>query len=219
MNRLFDSHILSLLEKHKPREILEIGVLRGDATLRLLRWCSMNNAHLTSIDPVEWEGDLPDDVKAGWPGYQYKRGKDYGETRPESVEEIYRHNLDQYWTCRKTTSIDFLSNGYGGCDLALIDGDHNYYTVSNELRLLSLKAKTGDVFLLHDISRKSYARKDFYYDRTLVPLEWQDGKKQGVLTAIKDFMDKGPGTYGFKILTKKNDGLGEIIKLSNQYRG
>src|ERR1700693_4108779 len=51
-------------------------------------------------------------------------------------------------------------------DIALIDGDHNWYTVVNELRLLrdraDAAARPAPVFVLHDVCWP-YGRRDGYY--------------------------------------------------------
>jgi cephalosporin hydroxylase len=65
-------------------------------------------------------------------------------------------------------------------DVALIDGDHNWYTVHTELRLLADVARTaGEPFpvaILHDVCWP-YARRDLYYNPDTIPAEhrhrWQ----------------------------------------------
>jgi len=55
-------------------------------------------------------------------------------------------------------------------DAAIIDGDHNYYTVSEELRLIAERA-AGDrlpLLIFHDVGWP-HARRDDYYDPELVP--------------------------------------------------
>jgi hypothetical protein len=57
-------------------------------------------------------------------------------------------------------------------DAAIIDGDHNYYTVSEELRLIAERAG-GDplpLLLFHDVAWP-HARRDDYYDPELIPEE------------------------------------------------
>jgi Methyltransferase domain len=57
-------------------------------------------------------------------------------------------------------------------DAAIIDGDHNYYTVREELRLIADKAK-GDplpLLLFHDVGWP-HARRDNYYTPELIPEE------------------------------------------------
>jgi SAM-dependent methyltransferase len=55
-------------------------------------------------------------------------------------------------------------------DAAIIDGDHNYYTVSEELRLIAASAEGGTLplLLLHDVCWP-HARRDSYFDPTAIP--------------------------------------------------
>ena len=57
-------------------------------------------------------------------------------------------------------------------DAVVIDGDHNYYAVTNELRLIAERA--GDdplpLLLFHDVGWP-HARRDLYYDLDDVPAE------------------------------------------------
>jgi hypothetical protein len=55
-------------------------------------------------------------------------------------------------------------------DAVVIDGDHNYYTVSEELRLIGERAQGADLPLLlfHDVSWP-HARRDSYYTPELIP--------------------------------------------------
>jgi hypothetical protein len=57
-------------------------------------------------------------------------------------------------------------------DVALIDGDHNWYTVYNELRLLTAQAENHDkpppIFFLHDVAWP-YGRRDGYYAPEQIP--------------------------------------------------
>ena len=57
-------------------------------------------------------------------------------------------------------------------DAAVIDGDHNYFTVSEELRLIAERATGADLPLLifHDVAWP-HGRRDDYYDPELVPEE------------------------------------------------
>jgi cephalosporin hydroxylase/predicted O-methyltransferase YrrM len=65
-------------------------------------------------------------------------------------------------------------------DAALLDGDHNWYTVLTELRLLAEVARSSDapfpVCILHDVAWP-YGRRDLYYDPSNIPEEhrqpWQ----------------------------------------------
>ena len=74
---------------------------------------------------------------------------------------------------------DLSLNVLGGLppmDAALIDGDHNWYTVVNELRLLAEVADAHDaplpLLILHDVGWP-YGRRDLYYDPTNIPDEFR----------------------------------------------
>jgi hypothetical protein len=55
-------------------------------------------------------------------------------------------------------------------DAVVIDGDHNYFTVSEELRMIAESAGEGELplLLLHDVSWP-HARRDDYFDATQIP--------------------------------------------------
>jgi len=222
---LFDSHIRPILDQRKPATLLEIGVLRGDMTLPLLEWCSENGAHLTSLDPIEWDGELPEEVKRPRPGYLYKRGQLDSDTPvlvPTALEEVFRRGLDKHWTCLKTRSLEYFElPEFQGFDLYLIDGDHNHYSVSQELASIHRFTKPGDAVLLNDVVGV-WARRDLYYDPELIPNEFKGRSKQGVLTAIQDFLSsvserqlfwRKNCPYTFRIMTKDHYGLGLLTRV------
>jgi cephalosporin hydroxylase len=72
-------------------------------------------------------------------------------------------------------SLDVLPT-LGPVDAALIDGDHNWYTVYNELRLLAEGARRHGtdlpVLILHDVGWP-YGRRDLYYDPERIPAEFR----------------------------------------------
>jgi Methyltransferase domain len=55
-------------------------------------------------------------------------------------------------------------------DAVIVDGDHNYYTVAEELRLIAERADDGGfpLLLFHDVAWP-HARRDDYYDPDRVP--------------------------------------------------
>ena len=55
-------------------------------------------------------------------------------------------------------------------DVMIIDGDHNYWTVSQELELIAARAEGAELPLLmfHDVCWP-HARRDDYYDPELIP--------------------------------------------------
>lgn len=88
--------------------------------------------------------------------------------QPELVElDERRSNL----TLVAETSLEALSH-IPLPDALFIDGDHNYYTVAEELRLISERAAGGELPLLlfHDVAWP-HGRRDDYYDPARVPEE------------------------------------------------
>jgi Methyltransferase domain len=105
-------------------------------------------------------------------------------------------------------------------DVAIIDGDHNYYTVSTELRLLERGADGQlPLLLMHDVCWP-HGRRDSYFSPELIPEDHRQsmaegvglypgepgvragglpyhytakregGPRNGVLTAVEDFVDE-----------------------------
>jgi cephalosporin hydroxylase len=69
-------------------------------------------------------------------------------------------------------------------DVALIDGDHNWYTVYNELKQLSTVARGAGaplpLLIMHDVLWP-YGRRDLYYEPARIPAEFrQPYKKKGL---------------------------------------
>src|SRR5690606_26010799 len=73
----------------------------------------------------------------------------------------------------RAPSLDVLPT-LDGIDAALIDGDHNWYTVFNELRLIAEGAERAGtplpVLVLHDVGWP-YGRRDLYYAPERIPEE------------------------------------------------
>src|SRR5262245_65691885 len=69
-------------------------------------------------------------------------------------------------------------------DVALVDGDHNWFTVYHELRLLAAAARREGaalpVLVLHDVGWP-YGRRDLYYEPDRIPAEFrQDYLRAGM---------------------------------------
>jgi hypothetical protein len=104
-------------------------------------------------------------------------------------------------------------------DCVIIDGDHNYWTVREELRLIKEnQTGHGPLLIVHDVGWP-LGRRDTYHDPELVPDEYRQplppetglssrpdfagdqpfayvsveegGARNGVLTAIEDHLDAG----------------------------
>ena len=136
MYYFWDTVIQPVLEILQPKTIVEIGSDQGHNTENLLEYCQQQNAKLHVIDP--------------WPKYEIS---DWEEEYGESV--VFHLSLS-------LNALPLVEQ----CDLVLIDGDHNWYTVFNELKLIEkLSDKQSQPFpliLLHDIGWP-YGRRDLYY--------------------------------------------------------
>ena len=126
----------------KPKHIIEIGSDTGKTTISLLNYAKDNNAKVHVIDPF-FKYDI----------HEFK--KKFGP----SVEFYPTLSLNALPKIQKSDAI-------------LIDGDHNWYTVFNELKLIekmSIRNSTRFPFIfLHDIGWP-YGRRDLYYNPENIP--------------------------------------------------
>lgn len=132
-------------------------------------------------------------------------------------------------------------------DAYVLDGDHNYWTVTRELELI-FKDGAGPLAILHDVGWPC-ARRDFYYDPARLPedalhdLSWEHGvfpgnpyaqldrgfrgrgafavalheggERNGVLTAVEDFLSERDDLVFLSIPT--GFGLGMLCPASAAY--
>ena len=189
MKRLWKNLILPIFKHENVKSIVEIGSEKGINTRNILEYCMENDGKLTSIDP-----DPNFDATA--------------------LEKEYE---DSY-KILKTLSLESLPS-LDDYDCILVDGDHNWYTVYNELQCIN-KNFSQDNFplaFLHDTSWP-YGRRDSYYNPEDIPKEYlneyirvipeetdkmdvnslkvppykaieENTPKNGVLTAIEDFIN------------------------------
>ena len=216
-----------LLDAAGARTVVEIGAERGLTTGRLLAWSARTGATVHAIDP----------------GPQF----DVARWELEHGERFRMH---------RARSLDALGR-VGAVDAALVDGDHNWFTVISELRLLAAAASAAGrplpLVIAHDAGWP-YGRRDMYYDPKQVPDEhrhdaaragmapgrsalgnpginaglWnataEGGPRNGVLTAIEDFLAEHPepcelivleGMHGLAVLCSE-DRLGATPALRSE---
>lgn len=142
MYRFWDMVIAPAFDAARPQVVVEVGSDHGFNTRNLAQWCFDNGAVLHVVDPQ--------------PKYDVDEWQErYGDTL------VFHRSL----------SLNALDR-IGPCDALLIDGDHNWYTVSGELELTDRHVrKAGAVFplvFLHDVLWP-YGRRDLYYDPETVP--------------------------------------------------
>jgi cephalosporin hydroxylase/GT2 family glycosyltransferase len=82
-------------------------------------------------------------------------------------------------------------------DVALIDGDHNWYTVHTELQLLAQVSRAAGaplpVAILHDVGWP-YGRRDLYYDPATIPEQHrQPWSREGIRQGRSELVPGGGG--------------------------
>jgi hypothetical protein len=85
--------------------------------------------------------------------------------------------------------------GLPAMDVALIDGDHNWYTVFNELRMLAETADAAGaplpVLVMHDVGWP-YGRRDLYYEPDRIPEEYrQPYAQRGIKRGESELLERG----------------------------
>jgi GT2 family glycosyltransferase len=164
MHRFLKLLILPLLDALAARVVVEVGTDLRAVTGPLLEWARANGAVIHAIDPD--------------PNLSAERLLD------EHGGRLCFH---------PARSLDVLGL-IADVDLAMIDGDHNWYTVINELRALERRAlKDGrepPVILVHEIDWP-HARRDAYCDPQAIPeAHRQPHARRGVVLGQ---MELGPG--------------------------
>jgi|SRR3989344_801335 len=128
----------------------------------------------------------------------------------------------------KGISLDILPKLTEAYDCILLDGDHNWYTVFNELKTIHEKKllKSGGAIFLDDVGGP-YGRRDMYYNLNTIPAEFiktnsksradtyialaGGGARNGVLTGVEDFLKTYGADYRF-FCNMSDSGLGVLIR-------
>ena len=190
----FSELVLSCLDAAGARSVAEVGAYRGELTSTLLDWAAdREGSSVVAVDP---------------------------KPAPELAELARRRpELDLI----ETTSHAAL-RAIDVPDAVIVDGDHNYFTVSGELEIIDerVAGRALPLLLFHDVAWP-HARRDSYYEPERIPdqhrrplardlvvapgepgaaesgltLGWaaerEGGPRNGVLTAIEDFVSSRDG--------------------------
>jgi SAM-dependent methyltransferase len=93
----------------------------------------------------------------------------------------------------KGLSLEILPTLEGSYDCIFIDGDHNWYTVFNELKLIEERnlLNPGGIIFLHDIGWP-YGRRDMYYQPETIPAKYRNPyAQQGMENGRPILLDDG----------------------------
>jgi hypothetical protein len=142
--------LVPLLDAAGARSVVEIGSYEGDLTRELLEWA--DGAGGARVTAIE---PMP---------------------QPKLVELADRYpalELIRETSHRALCHIDLP-------DAVIVDGDHNYYTVSEELRLIGERARGAELPLLlfHDVGWP-HGRRDLFFEPEEVPVEYRESIARG----------------------------------------
>lgn len=144
MNRFYDDIIKPILEIENIKNIVEIGAKLGENTAKLISYVRKNGGKVYSIDPCP---DFP-------------------------VEKWEKENNGSF-IMLKDLSLNVIKD-IKDADVFLIDGDHNWYTVYNELCEIAkiYPPERFPLVMFHDIGWP-YDRRDLYYSPETIPDEFR----------------------------------------------
>lgn len=195
MHRFWENTILPSLHKLEPKHIVEIGSFQGGNTVKILNYCLENDCRVTAIDPV--------------PQFDYQALEQQSNDKFKMITELSLNAISQ------------LEN----VDVALIDGDHNWYTVYHELLQLSEKTPENQPFpvcFFHDTGWP-YGRRDMYYEPNNIPEEYRHPiAKGGMFLNSHELYNVGFNTHLFNALHEGGEkngvltGIEDFVKKSER---
>lgn len=149
----------------QPKCLVEIGVETGLLTEKLVAYATEAGAVVHGIDPH------PQLDVASW-------------------QDRHRHTF----VFHRALSLDVLGD-LPDADAVFIDGDHNWFTVFHELKLLEEAKAGGDtpppLIAMHDVDWP-YGRRDLYYDPSTIPEEYRrPHRKASVAPGVSDLVEIG----------------------------
>jgi hypothetical protein len=159
--------VAPLVAAAEPDVVVEIGVYRGAITKLVLRTTEERGSVVHAIDPAPQE-----------------------DFDVEAVQQQY----GERFVFHRAMSLEALP-GIRDADVVLIDGDHNWYTVYNELTTIARIAAEEDrpfpLTLMHDVDWP-YADRDMYYVPDTVPAEYRHPyERRGILPGRDELVDDG----------------------------
>lgn len=179
MHPFWNTIIKPLLEIIKPNHIVEVGSEKGINTRNLMEFCQENEGILYSIDP-----------------------------NPQFDVNEWKVNYGEHFVFLNSLSLNALPqiNNY---DAVLIDGDHNWYTVFHELKIIEKQTQKNQqdfpLIILHDIGWP-YGRRDLYYYPDNIPDAYKKPYKQkGLKPGSFELLEKGGLNVGLNNSIYEND--------------
>jgi len=181
--------IMQYLSHFEEPRVLEIGVDKGQTTLPICHNLSMlDRPFLYEGVDIKLRADTILSVSSMAQLYSHS-------TEPE----LGFHNVVFY----QKNSLDFLAEAVDDgrkYNLILIDGDHNYHTVYNELVLAQYLALPSTIIICDDYNT-NWAYKDLYYSEreeykdNELATKRQETENVGVRPAVDNFVKASNGKW------------------------
>jgi Methyltransferase domain len=157
----WDSALLPLLEARLPKTVIEVGAWEGAHTRLLATWAAEHDAMVHVIDPM-----------------------------PQFDADAFTKEWAGHLEVHRDLSLNALTP-IGPVDMILLDGDHNWYTVFNELQQIDRINADWPVLAMHDVGWP-YGRRDMYYAPETIPSEYlQPHRRSGMLQYCSALTEQG----------------------------
>jgi lauroyl/myristoyl acyltransferase len=140
-----------LIDKHKPKLIVELGVHYGDSYFTFCQACEELELHTKVFGVDHWQGD----EQSGYYNDEvFEKVREYGEEFYPKDSSLLRMEFDEALEKFADDSIDLLH----------IDGSHYYEAVKKDFFNWMPKVKSGGIILIHDIlvERVDFGVKRFW---------------------------------------------------------
>ncbi len=165
MYHFWGTVIKPLFDILQPREIVEIGADFGHNTGNILEYCRQTDSRAHIVDPV--------------PKFE-----------PEVLKSEYG-DVFEFYQSLSLNALPMIRN----MDAVLIDGDHNWYTVYHELKLIEKNCQSNKsafpLIIVHDVAWP-YARRDLYYHPDNIPEAFRMPYAQkGIIPGSREMVDAG----------------------------
>ena len=157
--------IFALFSEASPLSVVEIGSEAGGMTREMCRWASETGGSFTAVEPFPVAEVRA--LAASVDGFTLVEGRS-----PEALSSV------------------------PPADAYLIDGDHNYWTVTHELEAVYADGRSP-LAVLHDVGWPC-ARRDQYYAVDALPSEavHPHSYSRGRAPGVSDLVDRGFGGGG-----------------------